>query len=100
MVKMTRSVAEARLGNVSDEKRFYCQDGRYLKNLKELQEALGQISGETYRAHANESKNDFSTWVRDVFGDDKLSSDLLKSPSQALAAKAVADRLTWLKGKL
>ncbi|MFH1647779.1 MAG: hypothetical protein ABID71_08875 [Chloroflexota bacterium] len=100
MVKMTRSVAEARLGNVSDEKRFYCQDGRYLKSLKELQEALGQMFEETYHAHANESKNDFSVWVRDVLVDDKLASDLLKSISQALAARAVAERLTWLKSKL
>jgi len=45
-------------------------------------------------------KNDFSNWVRDVIGDEKLSRDLQKSTTQAQAAKSVADRVTWLKSKI
>jgi hypothetical protein len=99
MVKMTKAIAEARLGDVPDEKRFWSQDGRYIKSLAELGAAFGQMSDETFRAHANESKNDFSNWVRDVFGDDKLSRDLQKSISPRQAARSVAERLDWLKNR-
>ena len=100
MVRITKSVAEERLGNVSQEKQFWCHDGRYLKNLEELELALEQMTEETFRYHANEAKSDFSNWVRDVIGDEKLSRDLQKSTTQAQAAKSVADRVTWLNGKI
>ena len=100
MVRVTKSVAEERLGNVSQEKQFWCHDGRYLKNLEELEAALEQMTEETFRYHSNETKSDFSNWVRDVIGDEKLSRDLRKSTTQAQAAKSVADRVTWLKSKI
>jgi len=100
MVKMTKSAAEERLGDVSQDKRFWCHDGRYLKNLQELEGALEQMTDETFRYHSNETKSDFSNWVRDVFGDEKLSRDLQKSTTQAQAAKSVAERITWLKAKI
>ena len=100
MVRMTKSVAEERLSNVSQEKQFWCHDGRYLKNLQELEVALEQMTEETFRYHSDETKNDFSNWVRDVIGDEKLSRDLQKSTAREHAAKSVADRVTWLKGKI
>ncbi len=100
MVRITKSVAEERLGNVSQEKQFWCCDGRYLNNLMELETALEQMTEDTFRCHSNEAKNDFSNWVRDVIGDEKLSRDLQKSTTQAQAAKSVAERVTWLKSKM
>ena len=55
---------------------------------------------ETFRHHSSESRNDFSNWVRDVIGDEKLSRDLLKSTTQAQAAKSIDDRVAWLKSKI
>ena len=100
MVKMTRSVAQVRLGDVPEEKRFWSQDGRYLKNLEELKSALEDMTEETFRLHSNEIKTDFSNWVKDVVGEDKLARDLLKCTTPAQAAKAVAARIQWLKTKL
>ena len=97
MVRITKSVAEERLGNVPEEKRFWCRDGRYLKNLEELQVALEQMTEETFSYHSNETKSDFSNWVGDVIGDEKLSRDLRKSTTRAQAAKSVADRINWLR---
>ena len=99
MVRITKAVAEQRLGNVPEEKRFWCHDGRYLKNLEELQVVLEQMTEETFSYHSNETKSDFSNWVSDVIGDDKLSRDLRKSTTRAQAAKCVADRVKWLKAK-
>jgi hypothetical protein len=100
MLRIAKSVAQERLGNVSQEKQFWCHDGRYLKNLEELEVALEQMMEETFRYHSNETKSDFSKWVRDVIGDEKLSRDLQKSATREQAAKSVADRITWLKSKV
>ncbi len=100
VVKMTRAVAEERLGNVPQEKQFWCQDGRFLKNLPELEVALEQMTEEVFRYHSNETKCDFCNWVRDVIGDEKLARDLQKSATKAQAAKSVADRVAWLKSKI
>lgn len=100
MVKMTKDVAAKMLGDVPDEIRFYCHDGRYLKNLDELKSAFEQMSDEVFHYHSNAEKTDFSNWVKDVIGDEKLSRDLLKCETQAAAAAVVADRIMWLKSKL
>ena len=100
MVGITKSVVEERLGDVSQEKQFWCHDGHYLKNLEELELALELMTEETFRYHSNETKIDFSNWVRNVIGDEKLSRDLQKSKTRAQAAKSVTDRVAWLKGKM
>ena len=99
MVRVTKPTARRILADVPDEKRFWLSDGRYLKNLEELQAALVQMSPETFHYHSNEEKTDFSNWVKDVMGDDKLAAELLKCETQEAAALVVAERLNFLKGK-
>lgn len=99
MVKITKAIAEERLADVPQEKRFWCSDGRALKNLSELEAVLKEMSEETFCYHSNEARSDFSNWVRDVIGDEKLSRDLQKSTTRAQAAKSVAGRIAWLKSK-
>jgi hypothetical protein len=93
IVRITSTVARERLAGVPQEKQFWYSDGRVVKNLPELSEALQEISDETLRYHSNEARSDFCKRVIDVIGDDKLSRDLQKSKTQAQAAKAVADRV-------
>jgi len=100
MVGITKSIAEKRLGDVSQEKQFWCHDGRYLKNLQELEAALEQMAEETFRYHVNETKSDFSNWVRDVIGDEKLSRDLQKSTTRTQTAKKVSERIALLNMKI
>jgi hypothetical protein len=99
MVAITKQIAMARLGGVPGEKRFWSNDGRYLSNLEELKTALEGMTDETYRFHSNETRSDFSKWVDEVIGDDKLAADLKKSATRMWAAKSVADRIRFLKSK-
>lgn len=99
MVKYTRLVVENILANTPEDKRFWCHDGQEFRNLQELAAGLNVMTEETYAYHANETKNDFSNWMRDVIGDEVLSRQLL-SATKAEAAKFVADRVAWLKGRL
>jgi len=99
MTRITKEIARKMLGEVPEDKRFYCSDGRIMKNLPELELAFKEISEGTFCYHSSETKSDFSKWVRDVVGDEKLSRDLLKSTSRTQAAKKVADRIAWLRSK-
>ena len=99
MAKLAGKLAGKRLGDVEPDKRFWCCDGQTLQNLHELKTALVVMSEETYRCHASATKNDFSTWVRNVIGDDKLSRDLAKSVTREHAARSVASRIDWLQGR-
>jgi len=97
MAKLTREAAQKILSNTSAEKRFFCKDGQVMKNLTELEAALKEMNDETFRYHANEKKNDFSNWVKDVIGDDDLAKELRKCSTRARAAKVVSSRIATLK---
>jgi hypothetical protein len=58
------------------------------------------MTEDSYNHHVTPLKNDFSNWVRDVFGDDKLANDLTRCVNRAEAAKAVRGRIAWLQKKL
>jgi hypothetical protein len=100
MARITKNVAEKRLGDVPESFIFRCWDGWILRNLRELRDAMVAMENESYVHHVTEQKNDFSRWIRDVIGDDKLATDLEKSASKSQAGKAVSSRIAFLESKL
>ena len=100
MPRILKEDAERLLGDVPQEKAFWCCDDRTLRNVKELGEALTSMADETFARHSNSEKSDFSNWVNDVVGDAKLARDLAKSSNKVLAAKRVAERVDFLSAKL
>ncbi|MFH1032826.1 MAG: hypothetical protein V1767_09720 [Chloroflexota bacterium] len=99
-VKINKDIARQWLADVPEEKRFWCSNGKILKNLAELESALNEMSEETYIYHANAYKADFSNWVKDVIGDEVLAGFLLRSISKSEAAGRVMDRITFLNRKI
>jgi hypothetical protein len=100
IVKISKEEAKRRLGDVPDDKRFWCHDGKTIKNLKELRKALNDMSDETFHYHLGGGRNDFSKWIREVVGDDKLAEALSKARSRMQASRAVADRISFLESKI
>jgi hypothetical protein len=49
-------------------------DGSSIKSLRELAEKLQEISDETFSYHCNSKKNDFFSWIKDVFADVELAN--------------------------
>ena len=68
-------------------------DGKKLKNIIDLADALETMSEEIFRHHANEFKNDFGAWVKDVFYDHSLAEDISRSKNRLETQIAVLRRL-------
>jgi hypothetical protein len=94
--RITKSQARKFLAQVPDEKVFWCSDGHLLRNLKELGEALVAMSDHTFAYHSNEIKRDFSKWIREVIGDEKLAQTLEAATDREQAARIVDERCSLL----
>ena len=81
------------LGEAPVEQHFVVADGRNLKNIIELADALETMSEEIFRHHANEFKNDFSAWVKDVFYDHSLAEDISRARNRLETQIAILRRL-------
>ena len=100
IAKVSKEEAKRRLGDVPDDKRFWCHDGKTIKNLKELRKALIEMSDETFHYHLGGGRNDFSKWIREVMGDDQLAEALSKTKSRMQASQVVAERISFLEHKI
>src|SRR3989338_11635629 len=81
------------LGEAPEEHHFVVADGRKLKNIIELADALETMSEEIFRHHANELKNDFGSWVKDVFYDHSLAEDISRAKNRLETQIVILKRL-------
>lgn len=81
------------LGEAPEEHHFVVADGRKLKNIIELADALETMSEEIFRHHANEARNDFSNWIKDVFYDHSLADDISRAKNRLETQIAILRRL-------
>lgn len=72
---------------------FWINNGPILKNIKDLADALANMSEELFAYHVNAEKNDFAVWAENVLKDETLAKNLAKSKSLKAAIKAVSGRL-------
>lgn len=96
--RVSKDEARRRLADVPDDKRFWCHDGKVIKNLKELAKALSNMTDQTYYYHLSGGRNDFSKWIREVVGDARLAEDFGKAKSRTQASLIVAKRISFLEG--
>ncbi len=64
---------------------FKMQGGGIIHNVPELKNAMATMSDATYSYHANEHKNDFSTWIQEVFKDRSVARALNKAKTRRAA---------------
>ena len=81
------------LGEAPVEQHFVVADGRKLKNIIELADALETMSEEIFRHHANEFKNDFAAWVKDVFYEHSLAEDISRAKNRLETQITILRRL-------
>jgi hypothetical protein len=100
MAVKTKEEAGWALAQVNDERRFFCDDGSICGSLTELAGCLNKMTPDTFQHHVTADKNDFSNWVRMVFGDDKLADELLEAGDAEHARKMIIERIIWLQKKV
>lgn len=94
---VTRGDAERFLNDVPEEYQFWVNDGTTIKNIEQLADSLRNMDDQTFRYHSNNEKTDFSNWIRNVIGDEKLARDLVKNKNKISAYNKVRERLALLK---
>lgn len=58
------------------DKAFVLSDGGELRSLVHLIDALENMSDGVFSHHVNEERNDFSTWLKDVFKEEIIADEL------------------------
>lgn len=71
------------------EQCFWAQDGQILKNIAELPAALRKMNTKNFQYHVNAEKNDFASWIADVFGEHRLAETIRAASSKAGMISAV-----------
>ena len=110
VVKSSKAVAKPKVeviikqrlfGEAPEEHHFYLQDGRKLKSVYELMDSLIDMGEDTFRQHVNEFKNDFATWVKDVFKEEDIAKEIAtvnnKVEMQRVLLKKIFDEVEKLK---
>lgn len=85
------------LDDVPQENRFWCCNGQVLNNLYELEISLAGMSDQVFNHHVTDERNDFSSWVKDVVGDNELARRLNKAGTRAKAAEIVTSRIDQIE---
>ncbi|USN45193.1 MAG: hypothetical protein H6502_03995 [Candidatus Woesearchaeota archaeon] len=60
--------------DVSSDRWFYLCSGGHIKDIKELVNVLDALSDDIFYHHVTHDRNDFSTWINDVFHKRRLAS--------------------------
>jgi len=81
------------LGEAPQECEFYLSDGRRLKSVYELIDALESMNDGLFKEHVNKTKNDFSSWIKDVFKEPSIAKDLKKIQGRIETQKALMKKL-------
>jgi hypothetical protein len=99
-MEVTKEQAKKIFANVPESQAFKCCDGRIIRNVRELGKTLAHMSEGTFKYHVNQCKNDFSTWVREVIGDEKLARHLNRTSNKNETLREISYRITFLSGQL
>jgi hypothetical protein len=97
---LSKDQIEKFLAKAPEEHVFWSTDGRILRDMKDLKDALTAMSEQTFVYHSNDVKKDFSKWTRDILGDEKLAKDLEAAANREEAARIAAERLAYLNNQL
>ena len=82
---------------VTLEQCFWINNGPILSNLRDLYNALKNISKDQFVYHAHGDNNDFALWVERMLLDEECAKALVKAKTQKIAAGKVSEVLKKYK---
>lgn len=93
-----KDFAKKILADVPEGKEFFLHHNnhrRYLKNILDLKAELELMNAEEYASHVSETKNDFSIWVNDAVGDEKLAHDIVSASTKEEMIVLIKSRIEF-----
>ena len=75
--------------HITPEQYFWLNNGRVLKNITELLNALKSMEDSIFYHHVSSDRNDFANWIKHVFKNDGLSYNLYNSKTRDEMVKAI-----------
>ncbi|MFH1071809.1 MAG: hypothetical protein V1743_00070 [Nanoarchaeota archaeon] len=84
------------LKDVPHEHHFRLQGGGEIRNMRELARAMKRMPDGIFFFHANEHKNDFSSWIQDCILDKKLADQVRSCKSRKECQAAITKRMQEL----
>jgi hypothetical protein len=85
------------LNIVESDKYFWFVNGDNAKSLIELCEKLKNLDLNSFKFHANDQKNDFKNWIKEVIKDEELSLRLNNVAHKSEFVQIIEDRIKYLK---
>jgi hypothetical protein len=79
---------------VAPEHHFHIHGGKTVKNLYELRDALIEMTDKTFHHHVTKDRNDFKTWVAEVYNRGHLAARIGQSGSRIAMLAAVNKYIT------
>ena len=80
--KESEKVKESEKADMPADKFFVLADGEKISSLGGLKQALKTMDEHIFMHHVNEKRNDFSRWIRHVFGDAQLADKMLSAKTR------------------
>jgi hypothetical protein len=87
------AVTSKATGEAPEKYHFVLHDGRHLRSLYELVDELETMTEDTFKHHVNDMRNDFSTWVKDVFTEEHLANEISRIQDRISMQRAVLKHL-------
>lgn len=78
---------------VSPEQAFWVHDGPTVKSLKELSNAIAEMSPEQFAYHTMRNGNDFARWIRDVLQNSECANKIEMAENQKETLKVISKYL-------
>lgn len=97
MSKISKKKAKDFLNDSPEDKVFWVNDGRVLRNLRDLSAVLVDMGNDTFSCHVNKDRNDFKNWISDVIGDKKLAGGIAKTKSREVLLRKLDKRINQLE---
>ncbi|MFH1182191.1 MAG: hypothetical protein V1702_04490 [Candidatus Woesearchaeota archaeon] len=72
--------------DVEPELRLWLSDGRVIRTIEELYNAVKNMKNSVYNEHVSKSRNEFADWVGEILGQEKLAHELAKAASRKESA--------------
>ncbi|MBD3313155.1 hypothetical protein GF345_01810 [Candidatus Woesearchaeota archaeon] len=85
------------LDDAPEQHHFRLYMGTNIKNLKELAEALEIMADRSFSHHVSPTKNDFSSWIKEVVGDHQLADRVSGMESKKKMVKEIRKRVSSLE---